>query len=167
MKAHEQLFQHPLYLKTLEFIKHKHDGQRYKGNEPYHTHCEEVARISLQYCNGSINFPLTALCHDLYEQTDTTEKELMILGLPKSVIVNVCRLTQEDGQDEDKHINYIYSSDSKVAIGVKLSDIQHDMQYLSTYGSTIEDKQKISKNKIYINRLNKKWKMLDKKVRVW
>ncbi len=81
--------------KALEFIKEKHKGQYRKGGEPYYTHpmrvCEMARELSLDE-----RYQLTALFHDLLEDTDTTDEEILALGT-EEVLMAVKALTKSKG----------------------------------------------------------------------
>lgn len=61
--------------KLFEFVKEKHLGQQRKyTNKPYHNHCLNVAEtISTKKILVGVE---TALCHDLFEDTNCTHQEL-------------------------------------------------------------------------------------------
>tara|TARA_R110002020_G_scaffold15980_3_gene56753 strand:- start:808 stop:1371 length:564 start_codon:yes stop_codon:yes gene_type:complete len=61
--------------KILDFVKHHHDGQvRKYTNEPYWHHLINVAN-SISVFNIEFGVEI-ALCHDLFEDTDCTSREL-------------------------------------------------------------------------------------------
>ena len=72
--ADNEILQH-----ALIFAKEKHDGQKRIGGDDYITHpmavCEIVKRQGFDE-----SFQIAALFHDLLEDTDATEEEILNCG---------------------------------------------------------------------------------------
>ena len=72
------------YLKALEFATQKHKGQFRKGGLDYITHPIAVANILKEKGYGEEE-QIVGLFHDLLEDTDATEEQILALGGEREV----------------------------------------------------------------------------------
>lgn len=70
---------------ALAFAAKKHEGQFRIGGLPYITHPVAVAGI-VKEKGGDTDAVITALFHDLLEDTDATEEEILSFGNKKYFI---------------------------------------------------------------------------------
>lgn len=105
------------------FAEKKHDGQFRIGGDPYITHPMEVARIVKEQGYG-IDYQITALFHDLLEDTDATEQEIEEIG-GKNVLEAVKILTKEDGYVMAEYVAAI--KQNEIAFAVKAADRLHNL----------------------------------------
>ena len=114
--------------KALAFIQEKHAGQTRMGGVPYYTHPVAVADILKSKGYTSAVYQLTALFHDLLEDTDATEDEIRALSAPdaEAVIHAVRLLTKSKGYDMTDYMAGI--AGNVVAKMVKLADRLHNLQ---------------------------------------
>ena len=117
--------------KALAFIQEKHAGQTRMGGVPYYTHPVAVAEILASKGYTSSVYQLTALFHDLLEDTDATEDEIRALSVPDGdLVVNAVRfLTKSKEYDMNDYIEGVASD--IVAKMVKLADRLHNLQSAS------------------------------------
>ena len=108
---------------ALLFAEKKHAGQKRIGGEPYITHPKAVAKIISDKGYGS-EYIITALFHDLLEDTDATEQEIMRLG-GKRVLNSVKLLTKTDKTIMSDYISGIKSD--PMAFAVKGADRLHNL----------------------------------------
>ena len=113
-----------LYNNAVEFATNKHDGQTRVGGEPYVSHPIAVAQIVKNWGYG-IEYQLTALFHDLLEDTDATENELRALG-GETTLVAVKLLTKQKGYVMAEYIAAI--KNNPIAFVVKAADRLHNLQ---------------------------------------
>lgn len=85
------------YDAALEYATEMHEGQYRKGGEPYITHPVAVAEI-VREKGGDTDCVITALFHDLLEDTEATEEEIERIGGSK-VLLAVKLLTKAKGAD--------------------------------------------------------------------
>lgn len=111
------------YEKALEFATKKHLGQFRVGGNPYITHPIAVAKI-LKDRGFSIEYQITGLFHDLLEDTDATEEEILNLG-GEEVLEAVKLLTKTKGFIMDEYISKIKKN--KIAKEVKVADRIHNL----------------------------------------
>ena len=65
--------------RALVFAEKKHDGQKRIGGDDYITHPMVVSEI-VKSQGFDKNYQITALFHDLLEDTDATEEEILTYG---------------------------------------------------------------------------------------
>ena len=82
------------YKIALEFAKAKHNGQKRIGGDEYITHPIAVSQIVKNQGFDEI-YQITALFHDLLEDTDATEEEILKYGNPE-ILAAVKLLTKEN-----------------------------------------------------------------------
>lgn len=108
----------PNEAKVLAFAKDKHGEQTRIGGEPYINHPKRVAQYlyDLRY-RGKYTF--TAFCHDLLEDTNTTEEEIFELGgrFTRDAVV---LLTKHEGVGLVDYLEKI--KNNEVAYIVKVAD---------------------------------------------
>ena len=109
---------------ALEFAKAKHKGQRRIGGDDYITHPMAVSEI-VKSQGFDENYQITALFHDLLEDTDTTEEEILKYG-NQEILEAVKLLTKKKGYDMAEYINAI--KQNSIAFAVKAADRLHNLQ---------------------------------------
>ena len=109
---------------ALLFAKEKHKGQKRIGGDDYITHpiavCEIVKNQGLDE-----SYQIAALFHDLLEDTDATEEEILQYGSPE-ILEAVKLLTKEKGYDMAQYIGAI--KNNPIALKVKAADRLHNLQ---------------------------------------
>ena len=102
------------YKAAYDFAAKKHEGQYRKGGEPYITHPAAVAEILRQ--NGyNEDYQITALFHDLLEDTDATEDEIRSLG-GEEVLTAVKLLTKSEGYVMEEYVGAIKQNPMAFAV---------------------------------------------------
>ena len=110
--------------KALDYATKKHDGQKRIGGDDYITHPIAVCEI-VKSQGYSDDFLITALFHDLLEDTDAAEEEILQLG-NSEVLTAVKLLTKQKGYDMAQYINAI--KNNPIAYVVKSADRLHNLQ---------------------------------------
>ena len=111
------------YRKALEFATKKHNGQFRIGGEPYISHPIAVAEI-LKNKNFPIQYQIAGLFHDLLEDTNATEEEILTLG-GSEVLEAVKLLTKTKGYVMEEYVTNIKKN--KIAKEVKIADRIHNL----------------------------------------
>jgi (p)ppGpp synthase/HD superfamily hydrolase len=113
-------------IRKCDEIAETHKGQfRRDGVTPYITHPRAVAAMfteheQLQKC--------IALLHDVLEDTDMTDAQLLELGVPKQVVDGVLVLTRQKDEPYFDYIDRIVASDlTGEYCHLKMSDITHNL----------------------------------------
>lgn len=109
--------------KALEFAAEKHKGQYRVGGDEYITHPVAVAEI-VRKNGGSTDCCIAALFHDLLEDTDATEDEILRLSSP-AVLEAVKLLTKQKGYVMEDYVSGIRKND--MAFAVKGADRLHNL----------------------------------------
>lgn len=105
---------------TIEFIRAAHAGQTDKGGQPYWQH--PVAVMRRLGPSASETEKLTALLHDVIEDTHTSADDLRRLGFAEEVIAAVGLLTRPKAIAYLDWIRSIAASGNELAIRVKIAD---------------------------------------------
>ncbi len=121
---------------AYQYAEEKHRGQYRKGGEPYITHPLAVAKI-LREKGFGIDYQITALFHDLLEDTDASEEMIEKLG-GKNVLKAVKLLTKSDGYNMSEYVAGIKSD--PIAFAVKGADRLHNLQ--SAFVASIDFKKR-------------------------
>ena len=106
-----------------EYVKEKHAGQTRKQGTPYYLHPFAVQELLAQK-GYSEDCQAAGLCHDLLEDTDATEKEILALTNPQ-VLEAVKLVTKEKGYRMEEYIARI--AKNPMAKAVKLADRLHNL----------------------------------------
>jgi (p)ppGpp synthase/HD superfamily hydrolase len=122
--------------RAIEFATLKHKGQKRIGGDDYITHPIAVYEI-VKKQGYDEDFQITALFHDLLEDTNATEDEIFEYG-NQNVLTAVKLLTKEKGYDMQKYIEGIKSN--QIAFVVKSADRLHNLQ--SALVTDVEFKRK-------------------------
>ena len=109
--------------KCREFVKLRHGNQKRIQGTPYYLHPYEVSNI-LENKGYKGDYLLVALFHDLFEDTNTTEEEILFLSNDE-VLSAVKLLTKEDNYDMENYVSRIASNE--LAKMVKLADRLHNL----------------------------------------
>ena len=133
-------------IKALILAERLHDGQSRRSGEPYIIHPVRVANglISLGIVDESIL--IAALLHDILEDTEITEKQLITEhGLSKEAVDIIVLLTKTKNYNADKYYENIGKS-SKATI-VKIADRCHNIATLQFFndekiGLYVQDTEK-------------------------
>ncbi|WCK57660.1 HD domain-containing protein (plasmid) [Aneurinibacillus sp. Ricciae_BoGa-3] len=108
---------------AIPFVFEKHKNQKRIGGEPYATH--PIAVAMLLYEKGFRgNYSLVAMFHDLKEDTDATDEEIL-LHSNQEVLTAVNLLTKFKGYVMESYIEGIRKN--KLAKMVKLADRLHNL----------------------------------------
>lgn len=89
--------------KALELATHYHQGQKRRGGEEYINHPIEVAKLLSDYGFRG-KYILTALCHDLLEDTDITDQEILDT-CGRSTLEAVRLLTKKRKSESNKEVD--------------------------------------------------------------
>lgn len=110
------------YLKALEYAAKKHKGQYRKGGEEYITHPVAVAAV-LENKGYNEDYLIAALFHDLLEDTDASEDELLMF-CSSEVLQAIKLVTKEKNYSQKDYIERI--KNNPIAFAVKGADRLHN-----------------------------------------
>lgn len=131
---------------ALSIAKKAHKGQYDKAGVDYIEHPLFVASLVDTQEEKAV-----ALLHDVLEDSPYTAEELILAGLPETVVSAVQILTKKKGQDYQQYLELVKSS--PIARRVKLADLKHnsDLSRLATV--TEKDLERLEKYKKAIDYL--------------
>ena len=109
---------------ALEFAKLKHKGQKRIGGDDYITHPIAVCEI-VKSQGYDKSYQIAALFHDLLEDTDATEEEILKYG-SSEILQSVKLLTKGKDYDMADYIKNI--KQNSIALSVKAADRLHNLQ---------------------------------------
>ena len=110
--------------RAIEFATQKHKGQKRIGGNDYISHPISVYEM-VKKQGYDEDFQITALFHDLLEDTNATEEEILFYG-NQNVLNAVKLLTKEKGYDMKTYIDGIKAN--PIAFAVKSADRLHNLQ---------------------------------------
>lgn len=112
------------YSYALAFAAKKHADQTRKDGSAYIMHPVLVAH-ALAFAGYGMEYQITGLFHDLLEDTDATEEEILDLS-NEAVLRAVILLTKEEGYDHGDYISRILAD--PIAKQVKNQDRIYNLQ---------------------------------------
>lgn len=110
---------------TIALMKSAHDGQYDKNGKPYWQH--PMAVMELLGPDASLDAKLTALLHDIVEDTELSITTISYLGYSPEVVGAVYLLTRPKGMNYIDYITRLAESGNKIAIRVKVADLMHNL----------------------------------------
>lgn len=124
------------YNRALQFAAEKHKGQYRIGGAEYITHPLAVAEI-VRADGKDTDCQITALFHDLLEDTDATEEEILQYGNEK-ILEAVKLLTKQKGYVMQEYVSAIRKND--MAFAVKGADRLHNLRSALVCNDTFKRK---------------------------
>jgi (p)ppGpp synthase/HD superfamily hydrolase len=132
-----------LIYKALEISTTLFENDVDKGGMPYMLHIEFVYRHVY-----SIHEKVVALLHDVIEDKDVSDKDLLDIGFPKEIVDDVVILSRPKKQEYDDYINNIIKNGSVEALHVKQADLLNNMDLTRIKNPTVKDYQRVEKRYI-------------------
>lgn len=151
--------------KAFNYACAKHDGQLRRTNqEPYFAHCFRVAEAyakNIPYKLFSEDVYAAALLHDVKEDCNVTNADLIAYGFTPRTVELVAGLTRYPWESRETYIARILESDDLDLLLLKLYDVEDNMQVnpfnlsgFKDWRASIERYQKTQKKLItYIGEL--------------
>ena len=132
---------------ALSIAKKAHKGQYDKAGVDYIEHPLFVASLVDTQEEKAV-----ALLHDVLEDSPYTAEELILAGLPETVVTAVQVLTKKKGQDYQQYLELVKSN--PLARCVKLADLKHNSDLSRLAIITEKDLERFEKYKKAIDYLS-------------
>lgn len=100
------------------------EGKFDKGGNPYMLHLLAVAEISKKYVINDV-VQSVALLHDLLEDCDMWNEDMLRLHFSDRIVNSVVSLTKTKNEEYSEYLARV--SKDPIAIIVKISDLEHNM----------------------------------------
>lgn len=123
-----------MIIRAMNLIDVYFKDKKDKGGNPYTEHL-----IYIMQRVETAEEKVVALLHDIIEDTDITEKDLLKYGFPQDLIDIVKIMTKRTYESYDDYINRIIESKNQIAINVKIIDLEHNMNLDRLKTVTSED----------------------------
>ena len=150
LQDHKDTYNKALYV-TNKVFKDTYD----KGGNPYMEHLYSVSDSF-----EDDNLKVVGLLHDIIEDKEFTEEELLFLGFTKEQVEAVSIVTKKEDESYSDFIDRIIDSNNDTAIQVKFLDMINNMDISRMKNSSIEEKEYV-KNK-YKNEYKKLVKRMER-----
>lgn len=140
-----------LFNEIWAFVKKAHEGQCY-GKHPYTTHLWQVQEKVYELFGADKCTKRVALLHDVLEDTEYTEQDLLDMGIIKVIVDAVVLCTKTEDVGYTKYLRKI--SRNELAFKVKVADTYCNMtesikegniKRVRKYGMQIEKLYKLRK----------------------
>jgi len=118
-----------------------HEGQLDKGGEPYILH---PLRVMIKLKDEKQR--IVAVLHDVIENTNITDQDLLDYGLGHELVNHVLTLTRRKDENYDEYINRICYNE--IAMRVKLADLNDNMDVSRINNLTEKDYQRLAKYRV-------------------
>lgn len=134
--------------KAVDIAFKAHAGQYDKGGYPYIMHPLHLAEQM-----ETEDEVITALLHDVVEDSDTTIDDIKNQGFSENITDALKILTRSENEEYFDYINRIKNAGG-IALKVKKADLQHNMTFQRLENMSEKDKQRIEKYMLSYKKLN-------------
>jgi (p)ppGpp synthase/HD superfamily hydrolase len=105
---------------AIQLARRSHEGQLDKSGRPYIAHPLRV----MGHLRGE-HERMTAVLHDVVEDTDVTLDDLAALGCPDEVLAAVAAISKQPGEEQSDYLARVMAN--PIALAVKRADIADNM----------------------------------------
>ena len=108
--------------KAIEIAYIMHEGQKDKAGKPYILH-----PLCVMASGETIEEKIVGVLHDTLEDTIYTPEQAITDGFSNKIVTALTLLTREPGLSYNDYIDRLINSRDKLALTVKLNDINHNI----------------------------------------
>lgn len=137
-----------MIIRAMNIVNIYFKDKKDKGGNPYTEHL-----IYVMQNVETTEEKVVALLHDIMEDTDITEKELLDFGIEEVYINAVKILTKKSCESYEEYTNRIIKSKNQLAINIKIVDLEHNMNLDRLKKITSKDMVRKHKYKQSYNKL--------------
>lgn len=105
----------------VSYAFEKHHGQKDKVGKPYIYH---PLRVMMDPELDTEEKKCLAVVHDVFEDTDATEEELIAIGMPSYLISSLYCISHAPNEPNVEYWARILTDPTSIALAVKLADIR-------------------------------------------
>lgn len=138
-----------MIIRAMNLVDIHFKDKKDKGGNPYTEHL-----IYVMQNVETTEEKVIALLHDIIEDTDITEEEILGFGIHQIFIDAIKILTKRTNESYDEYINRIIESKNQLAINVKVVDLEHNMNLNRLKIVTNEDILRKEKYKQAYNKIS-------------
>lgn len=113
-----------MIISSMNLINKYFNDKTDRGGNPYRDHL-----IFVMNHVETTEEKVVGLLHDIIEDTEITEKDLLNNGISKCLVDTISLLTKRDNENYEKYIDRIINSKNQIAINVKLADLENNMDF--------------------------------------
>jgi len=124
--------------KALSIAIQAHSGQKDKAGQPYILH-----PLRMMFQMGTEEEKITAVLHDVVEDSDWTVDDLRAAGFSEAVVTAVDALTHREDESYEAFIERL--KPDRLAVTVKLADLTDNMDLRRLSGVTPKDLERLEK----------------------
>ncbi len=132
---------------ALNLALNAHTGQKDKAGQPYVLH-----PLRIMHQMDTDEERIVALLHDVIEDSQYSDKDLIRHGIPENIVNTVMILSKNENENYEAFINKI--SKNKLAVKIKKADIIDNLNLLRLQAINSKEIKRIKK-------YHKAWKALD------
>lgn len=133
---------------AIEIAVKAHKGHRDRYGQPYILH---PLRVMMRM--NTEDEKVTALLHDVIEDTDTTMDDLRKKGFPENILTGIDCMTKREGEPYDEYIKRAESN--PISLKVKIADLEDNMDIRRIKNITEKDTERLNKYRKYWEKLVK------------
>lgn len=127
---------------AIRIANENHYGQLDKGGCPYILHPLAVMNlIKEEDLYFELSCKITAILHDVIEDTDVTKEYLLKEGIPLYIVEAVDLLSKKEGQSKNQY--YKELKKNPIARVVKIADLTHNMDITRIKNPTEKDLKRV------------------------
>ena len=127
---------------AIEVAIEGHKGRKDRYGEPYILH---PLRVMMKM--NTREEKITAVLHDIIEDTDMTLDELRKKGFPENILTAIDCLSKREGEEYEAYIERARSN--PIALRVKIADLEDNMDLRRIKTMTLKDVDRLSKYRKY------------------
>lgn len=126
--------------RMIQIATHAHAGQLDKAGMPYILHCLKV----MHYLKSDdLELMCIAVGHDLFEDTNVTQEDLLEEGFSMRVVTGIGCMTKWKGLTPQDYLKQVKSNMDSVK--VKLADLRHNSDIRRLKGLTGKDFERMQR----------------------
>ncbi|MBE6156550.1 MAG: hypothetical protein E7161_02275 [Firmicutes bacterium] len=129
-----------VFYKALEIVSILFENDKDKGGWPYILHL-----ISVYKKVSEENEKIIALLHDVIEDKNVSEQDLLDIGFSKEIVESVKLISKSQEISYEEYIHNLIINGSKHILRVKMADLENNMDISRISNAAEKDYERIEK----------------------